>query len=208
MFKQPFLTVVLSICVFHASASESNNEQIDKAIGFLEKACVTKGSSLDINAELDGTFKIKNIKNTGVSGSVTLTKTELEGFADAASELSASQANAMRKCMQPHIDKILSVILTSQSEFENKEITIETKGTYFVVEDLDKVMLQFSLRPYFFIKPTEVIKYVDIHPAKVRASLRIAQNNEFIEFLTNKNGSGFVITDKGVNYVLQKGLVE
>ncbi|HCE1578202.1 TPA: hypothetical protein ACF39K_004592 [Vibrio parahaemolyticus] len=200
--------MVLSLSVFHASASEDSNKPIDKAIGFLEKACVTKGSSLEINAELDGTFKIKNIKNAGVSGSVTLTQTELEGFADAASELSASQANAMRKCMQPHIDKILSVILTSHSEFDNQEITIETKGTYFVVEDLDKVMLQFSLRPYFFIKPIEAIKYVNIHPAKVRASLRIAQNNEFIEYLTNDNGSGFVITDKGINYVLQKGLVE
>ncbi|EKF9596318.1 hypothetical protein O1C65_003750 [Vibrio cholerae] len=210
MYKKFTLWVVLALPSFGVLAIE-NNEQIDKAVAFLEKACVTKGSSLDIQAEMNGTFMVKNIRQTGIDGSVVLTKTELEGFADAASALSASQADKMRECMQPHIDKILSVILTSQSEFKNEEIVIETKGIYFSVENLDSLMVEFSSSPYYFVQATEMVnslKLKELHPAKTRAAMHIAESNGLIEYIKNDNGSGFVITNKGVNYVLKKGLVD
>ncbi|MEJ8846893.1 hypothetical protein [Variovorax rhizosphaerae] len=72
---------------------------------------MTSGSSLDIQATGAGSLQLRSILGSGVKGSVTLSKKEVEGFADAASKISAEQATEMRNCMKPYIDKVLTALL-------------------------------------------------------------------------------------------------
>ena len=85
--------------------SLATDNKIDQATKFLKDACVTSGSSFEVRASVRGAFEVRRILGSGAIGSVTLTKKELQGFADAASALSAQQATEMRNCMKPHIDK-------------------------------------------------------------------------------------------------------
>lgn len=90
-------------------AGTSSN--VETAITFLKAACVTSGVSLDIKASGDGSLQLRSLAESGIKGAVKLSKTEVEGFADAASTLSAQQASEMRVCMKPYIDKILCELL-------------------------------------------------------------------------------------------------
>ena|SRR5579871_3217385 len=92
--------------------SHADDKKISQATQFLKDACVTSGSSLDLKVTANGELQVRRLLGTGVQGSVTLTKKELQGFADSASALSAQQATEMRNCMKPYIDKILNVILS------------------------------------------------------------------------------------------------
>ncbi len=199
----------LSAVVSFQSVAANNDVEVDKAIDFLKTACVTSGSTLDISAEADGALNIKNIGKTGVSASVTVTHKQLEGLTDAASEFSVNQASEMRKCMQPYIERIISVYL--QGSAQPDEITIETPTNYFDLNEFNLVMSTFSEYPQTLVRFKDATRLIQLHPAKVDYYIKLAIKNELIYFYSPKNGkgdSGYVIDDKGVNYVLSKGLVK
>lgn len=185
------------------------SESVDKAIEFLKTACVTKGSSFDITATLDGSIKVKNLKDSGLNGSVTLSKKELEGFADAASKLSAEQATQMRACMKPYIDKILSILLTSNVSSMPKEIKIETSGAYFVTKEFDQLMVKVADEPNSWWSERDANASVSyqLHKAKVKAYFIIAEKNGLGKFEYGNSSNRFQLTDKGINYVLSRGLI-
>lgn len=107
--KKLYRTLMAFVLLPHISiASET---KITQATHFLKDACVTSGSTFELKATGNGSFQVKRLLGTSIAGSVILTKKELQGFADAASALSAQQATEMRNCMKPHIDKILNAIL-------------------------------------------------------------------------------------------------
>lgn len=74
------LFIMISINIY-----ASNN--IDKAINFLEKACVTKGSKVEIIANGKASLTIKNWKNTGIYGEIKFSKSEVEGLSDKLNKL-------------------------------------------------------------------------------------------------------------------------
>lgn len=86
---------------------------VETAIQFLKNACVTLGSSLEIQGAGEGALLLNNLGSNGITGSTRLSKKEFQGFADAASTLNAQQASEMRQCMQPYIDRILCELLQS-----------------------------------------------------------------------------------------------
>ncbi|CAH8206845.1 hypothetical protein [Vibrio aestuarianus] len=182
-------------------------QNVDKAVEFLEKACVTKGSSFEIKAAADGSIKVKNLLNSGVKGSVSLSKKELVGFADAASELSANQASEMRTCMKPYIDQILSVLLNPELSGNAKEVKINTEGQYFKTEEFDKVMLELSSSPNAWHTPEYISTAIEMHPVKVKGYFNIASTNGLGKYMfPNDSTSQLQLTDKGVTYVLNRGL--
>jgi hypothetical protein len=195
------ITVVL---MFSPLAKADDSSRVQKAIEFLKTACVTSGSSLELKASGDGSLKVRSILGSGVQGSITLTKKELEGFADAASELSAKQASEMRNCMKPYIDKILSSLLTGTASIEPKIISIETSGNYFVTAEFDRVIATVSTKPDRGWYVSHVAEKAKMHPAKVKSYFIVADKNKLGRF--NSVG-GFQLLDKGLNYVLAKRLV-
>lgn len=110
--KAVFQTVVTLVMLAVLPVSHADDKKISQATQFLKDACVTSGSSLDLKVTANGELQVRRLLGSGVQGSVTLTKKELQGFADSASALSAQQATEMRNCMKPYIDKILNVILS------------------------------------------------------------------------------------------------
>ena len=184
--------------------------QIDEAVKFLNSACVTGGESLQITRTDSGSLNMKSLNNVD---SVTLNKSSLEGFADAASALGASQATEMRECMQPYVDKILSVMLTSYSQpgQSGPEISSEM---YFRTQDFDRVIKRLidqgaGIRPsiYYDTRPR-------INPTVFRHYTDIAIENGLldVEKVKNKtNGSEitftyYLLTRKGVSYAISRGL--
>lgn len=111
--KIKFFSVFLYASMFLFGLTSAQSKNVDQAIAFLRAACVTSGSSLEVKAVGGGSIQLRSILGSGVKGEISLSKTEVEGFANAASQISAQQANEMRNCMKPHIDKILAIILNS-----------------------------------------------------------------------------------------------
>jgi hypothetical protein len=105
-------TVIALVMLVALQVGHADDKKISQATQFLKEACVTSGSSLELKVTANGELQVRRLLGSGVEGSVTLTKKELQGFADSASALSAQQATEMRNCMKPYIDKILNVILS------------------------------------------------------------------------------------------------
>lgn len=113
------LCVVVSIgltllLVTDNRADDSDLPPIEQAIEFLKSVCVVGGDSFQISVEGNGELNIKGLYKSGLKGSVRLDKKSLRGFADAMSELNASQASEMRECMKPYIDGIISQLLNDK----------------------------------------------------------------------------------------------
>ncbi|MFC1751082.1 hypothetical protein ACFL2V_20020 [Pseudomonadota bacterium] len=202
------LSIFIMVCLLMAPSFDANadDSNINKAVEFLKTACVTKGSSLEMKATGDGSLKLKSLFGSGVSGSITLTKKEIEGFADVASELSAKQATEMRNCMKPFIDKIISALLTGYYEVEPQTIDIKTTGNYFVTSEFDSVMAAISSDPDGWWSVERVQRKIELHPAKIRSYITVATNNELGQYSYAR--SKFQMYKRGIDYVLAKRLVE
>lgn len=196
---------LILICVLFCGPviAQNNNSSVQQAISFLKSACVTSGSSLDITATSGGTFQLKSTQSTGAQGSIILNKKELEGFADAASMVSAQQASEMRNCMKPYIDKILASLLTNGAVVGPKSFNVTTEGYYFVTEEFDKVMAVFAESDG---RPTPlnfVTSKTNLSIAKVRHYAEIARSNN-LGNLNEYSQITFLINRQGVAYVLSK----
>lgn len=199
-------TVALLFIGLSASVqTRAQGSNVEQAIAFLKGACVTSGSSLELKASGGGSLQVRSIVGSGVKGSITLTKKELEGFADAVSALGAQQASEMRNCMKPYIDKILAALLTGTANTSPQSISIHTGGNYFITSEFDKVIAAASKKPTFWLSIDEVATESGIHPVKVRLYLETAAENDLGEYTY---GDIFKINKRGISYVLSKGLAE
>jgi hypothetical protein len=198
----PLLFISLSV----SAQTQAQRTSVEQAIAFLRSACVTSGSSLELKASGDGSLQVRSILGSGVKGSVTLTKKELEGFADAASALGAQQASEMRNCMKPYIDKILAALLTGTANTSPQSISIQTGGNYFITSEFDKVIAAASRLPTTSRDVDAVAEDSGLHAAKVRLYLEIAAENDLGEY--DVWGDDFKINKRGISYVLSKRLVQ
>ncbi|ENM5736198.1 hypothetical protein DU972_003843 [Vibrio mimicus] len=204
-------SITLGVLIAMPAFGSQKSAEVERAIDFLQTACVTSGSQLNISADAEGALSIKKIKSTGASASIKIEHKQIEGFADAASKLSASQATEMRECMKPYIERIISVYLQGTVEPEPKSVTIETQGGYFVLQEFDLVMTQFANHPKTIIGFRDAAQMIDLHPAKIELYLNLAIKNDFIYFYNSQDkdrSSGYVIDKNGISYVLSKGLVQ
>lgn len=199
------IAALLCLIQMGSQAVAQTSPRVEQAITFLKAACVTGGSSLDLRIGGDGSLQINSIQNAGIHGTITLTKKELEGFADAASELAAQQASEMRSCMKPHVDRILSALLSGGSAGSPASVTIQTDGNYFVAAEFDKVLAAASTRPDHQWNIEPLARDANVHPAKVRFYLEIASDNKLGYY--SPNFHTFQLNRKGVNYVLSRDLV-
>jgi hypothetical protein len=148
---------------------------------------------------------------TGIKGSVTLTKKELEGFADAASAVSAQQATEMRNCMKPYIDKILAAMLSGYITDSPQTYEIKTDGYYFVTEEFHKVIAYLASQAEQPSYTYQVARGASINQAKASHYIGIAAQNQLVQGAggwSSQYGSEYKITRKGLAYVLSKGLVK
>ena len=205
-----FLTATLFSPPVFATDQPSNIEQ---AIAFLRTACVTSGSStaLEIVGTENGSFQLKDPANKG-NTTITLTRKELEGLADSASAFSAKQATEMRNCMQPHIDKIITAMLTGNATgFPNAQ-SIETDGYPFVTAEFDVVISFLATKPFDRWPFADLTRSIKLHPARVRHYLELAIKNGMAEPQSFPSMEGacpcYEITDKGTAYVIARGLAQ
>ncbi len=192
LFIQPAGTVIAA-----------EDENVTKAIAFLKTACVTSGSSLEMEAGADG-VTVKNLLKGEVSGQIKITKNELEGFADAASRLGAEQADRMRECMKPYIDKILGALLMDTAVGNQQEYRIKTQGYAFHADDFDKLMRTLAEFPSEYLHINYLAQDSGLPEAKVIHYANLALENEFA---THDGNGGFKITNKGISYVVSRGLI-
>ncbi|MUJ23710.1 hypothetical protein [Aliivibrio fischeri] len=203
--------IIMNVLVSMPVLGAGKTNEVEQAIEFLKTACVTSGSELNISADAEGALSIKKIKSSGISASVKVSHKQIEGFADAASKLSANQASEMRECMKPYIERIISVYLQGVTEVAPQAIQIETQGTYFDLNEFNLVMSKFAEHPQTVIRFFDAKRLIDLHPAKIDYYIKTAMRNDMIYFHTpndDKGNSGYVIHDKGVSYVLSKNLLQ
>ena len=118
MFRTVAL-VTLLLTVYPANIL-AQSENVKDAIDVIVLFCVAGGEKFDIkgNAEVEGGLSIKKLGAKGV-GNISISKTEAKGLVEGLSremdKASADQASEARACMQPYIDKILSIILSETS---------------------------------------------------------------------------------------------
>jgi hypothetical protein len=202
--RRLFLSMLLFFLALPVEAQESKDERIQKAIEFLRTACVTKGSSLDFKVQGDGALRLRGLLGSGIKGSITLSKKELEGFADAASELSAQQASEMRKCMKPYIDRILGVMLSGHSEGNVEAFEIRADRNIFKTKEFDKIIS--------FVANNTVdgncntVQYISRSTRFSKIKVRYYTGISFENGMMNYSYSCPRITNKGIKYVLSKGL--
>ena len=99
--------ILLAALVAYATNSYSN-EDVDKAIAFLKMACVAEGEKLTVEADGSAGFTISRIKDAGLSGSIKIKNESVSGLVDSYAN-SLSNAESVRDCMKPHIEKIMSI---------------------------------------------------------------------------------------------------
>jgi hypothetical protein len=205
-----FLIGALSLCWSATSALADSDQQnkanapdakVQQAISFLQAACVTKGTSLDLKASGDGSLQVSKILTSGINGSVTLSKKELEGFADAASELSVKQASEMRECMKPYIDKIINALLTGTAEGFPKEVVIQTGGGYFVADEFDKLLIVMQQTPNDNLTLYDIAKKSGLAIGKVFIYSDVAIKNQLATGIYPDHAK---ITLKGLNYIYSR----
>ncbi len=179
--------------------------QVESAIEFLKQACVTGGSSVDVRATGDGSLQIVQGGVSGpVTGAVLVQRKQLDGLADAASEFAAQQANEMRACMKPYIDKIITTMLAGASSGP-KVVSIQTDGGYFVTSEFDAVMASAAEKPTGSVSVGDVSRLTKLHPAKVTLYFNVADRNSLGYTVS---GGNFYIAAKGIEYVLARDLVK
>jgi hypothetical protein len=201
LISQIFCFALLFSVASSVAAQESKDERIQKAIEFLRTACVTKGSSLDFKIQGDGALRLRGLLGSGIKGSITLSKKELEGFADAASELSAQQASEMRKCMKPYIDRILGAMLSGHTTGDKEVFTIQAEGNYFRTKEFDLVVIYVANNSCHNVSYISNIS--DINIVKIRYYVNVMYENQM------SDSTGYpCITAKGDRYLLSKGLVK
>ncbi|MEJ8846892.1 hypothetical protein [Variovorax rhizosphaerae] len=199
-----FRPITLVLYSFFASIAHAQDAtKVEQAIAFLRSACVTSGSTLEINGSGNGALQLRGTLPSGIQGSVQLSKREVEGLADAASQVSAAQATEMRNCMKPYIDKILTVMLTGGAVVGPDQMTIGTNGYYFLLDEFDRFMAAVAEKTGH-TKYIELSKATQLHVAKIRHYAGIARSND----LGYDGGDSFSLNTKGVAYVLGKGLVK
>lgn len=195
------LNLFLATAVLAQTTPSTNIEQ---AVSFLRSACVTGGSSIDIKVTGDGGLLLRNVLASGVKGTVSVTKKELEGLADAASAAGAQQASEMRSCMKPYIDKILTALLSQGSAAKPEAITINADGNYFISTEFDKVVAIIANAPTRYFEAGEISKQSGISTAKVLLYIVIAKENGLGR---SRDMQDLKIEPKGIRYALTKGLV-
>ena len=184
---------------------------VDEAISFLKTACVISGEKLSIDAGVGGSLSIKKLKNSGASVSIEFSREKIEGLTNEINRHSASQASEMRQCMKPYIDKILNIYFTGSAEQETQKVEVEVPGSYFSVAELDEVLVVLANQPKTLFSFNDVVDRVNIHPAKVRSCLETGIANELLVYYisnADKKLKGYVLESKGLDYVLNKGLIK
>lgn len=116
------------ICTFvPVSASAQNSNKVNIAIEFLKSACVSKGKKVEIEAKGKAGLTIRQLKDAGVNAEVSFSEKEVEGLVTELNEIEARQANEIRECMKPYIDKILNVILGLEESPQPKKESVDIK---------------------------------------------------------------------------------
>jgi hypothetical protein len=217
------IALALWACGSQGTTTDTTNDikrqqAIDKAIDFLKTACVTSGSSQEIKLEGQAGITLRNLFGTGIEGTASWTKKELEGLVDAASENAGKQASEMRLCMQPYIDKILAAMIdkyvTDQKpvkpENTTPNLTINTSSSYFKTKEFDKVIAAFASKPARAMSLAEVYGAgreigKGMNKPKIAHYTQIALKNGLIkDGKKERVGAIHQITDKGINYILAK----
>lgn len=197
------ILTLLSASSWPQTGRQSNVEQ---AIAFLKAACVTGGSSLDIKVTGDGGLLLRNVLASGVKGSVTVTKKELEGFVDAASAVGGQQASEMRACMKPYIDKILSAMLSEGTASKPETISINADGNFFVTAEFDRVISLIASEPTRIWNTESLARESGVSQAKILLYISTAVANGLAGSVAG--GEYMKVNQKGIKYALAKGLVK
>lgn len=210
--RSGLVVLMLTAGLVDARAQSTN---VDRAILFLRNACVTSGSatSIEITTTRNGALEIRNVgDSTTPAESVTVNRKELEGLADSASAVAAQQASEMRGCMNPHIDKIVTALLSPGTVQGANAVTVETSGEVFVTAEFDTVIAAIAGRPTYLWPFEALAKGIKLHPAKVHHYLSVGARNKMIEpvnkhpTITNYDCPCFRILDRGVSYIVSRGL--
>lgn len=201
-----FLSIIFIVFTGQAFGQTRFPPNVEQAVAFLKAACVTGGSSLDIKVTGDGGLLLRNIIASGVKGSVSITKKELEGLADAASAVAGQQASEMRACMKPHIDRILSALLSQGSAVKPEAITINADGGFFITAEFDRVLKVAADDPTNFLTVDELSTKSGVSKGKVLLYIAVAKENNLAS--SGFSGESLKIKEKGIKYALAKGLIQ
>lgn len=213
--------VVMTIIFFTPLSNAqptTHDTNMNKVIEFLKVACVATGKLQVLKVEGGAKFKLRNIFSSGAETSVSFTRQELEGFADATSKLNAQQASEMRECMKPHINKIIGKMIgvNAGKQTDSAQSSISTDDQYFDVKEFNNVLAAYAESPdqQFFnrnIKSNLESKFnLKMSKTKIAHYSNIAYKKQYLNKFEEpcENEKAYKITGKGLNYVLQQGLLD
>lgn len=194
------LTLPLTSLGTASAQSAAASDNINRAIAFLKAACVTSGSSLQIRTTSDGSLEFTDASKR----SVIISKNEMEGLVDSASEVNAQQASEMRACMKPYIDKIVSSLLGQSAQGSPSDIVISTNGYPFKLNEFDQVIAIVVTRGTGEWKKSELRRSAKLNVARVDLYLDIADRNGLIGCVTDY----CYARPKGLAYAISRGLAD
>lgn len=190
----------------------ANADNIDKAVDIVQRMCVAKSGSLEVEVEASGEFRLKRLLGAGVEASVSLSEKEVEGVLGKLDKFSAAQATQMRECMKPYIDKIIEKLIGGPDAGKKRDIVIKDIGSAFKISTFDRVMcgVVHVLHDRRFASERNVItvRHLEsvisgINSLSIHYHATIGLQNGMFEMIDDNS---FRITFKGVEYVTSKNL--
>ncbi|MBR1198087.1 hypothetical protein JQ634_06130 [Bradyrhizobium sp. AUGA SZCCT0240] len=114
------LAVLLLIPTSISAQQLTRQQQIDQAKALIQESCLS-GNSYSFDASADGHIQIKSLKPNLKAGISLNAKTAPGGVGYVQEEIRKNVDDAIRKCMEPYIGRILDLIIGAPSKSSSRD---------------------------------------------------------------------------------------